>query len=360
MRNWLRKDILHITCATGVLLLCRPIGAPAISQSGFWGNLAWDTALGEGDTRFRYGNWYGPGWWGGSELDNRVGTLPPMDALDAVAQKHDFGYEIAEKLGKHDPRLEAHYKAIADAMAVRDTLQLPKDPRAWNPPAKDPALARKYVERIALGFPNYQQRLNELKSVIPFAPDITNPEVLNAILDQKPGANNIVSETTFESLVNDKVTRWNAEYKRRENRKTANKGDAIDRATNSSVGRKNLQETGMVCTCEDWNSDGQYGVVIGKEIIAANYGPYPQCIEFARALPVCKASQNHPAKERTDTGTVPQKEAPVEKPMVCTCEDWNKDGQYGVVIGKEIIAANYGPHADCMAYARGLSVCRGK
>ena len=360
MRNSLVKSSIQISCAACVLFLFKPIEAPAISQSGFWGNLAWDTALGEGDTRFRYGNWYGPGWWGGSELDNRVGTLPPVDALDAVAQKHDFGYEMAEKLGKRDPRLEAHYKAIADAIAVRDTLQLPKDPRTWNPPAKDPALARKYVERIALGFPNYQQRLNELKSVIPFAPDITDPEVLNAILDQKPGANNIVSETTFEGLVNDRVKKWNNEYKRRENRKLADKGFAIDRATNSPVGRTNFQETGMVCTCEDWNNDGQYGVVIGKEIIAANYGPYPKCIEYARALPVCKASQNHQSKQRANTEVANKEKAPVKKTMVCTCEDWNKDGQYGVVIGKDIISANYGPYSDCMAYARGLSVCKGE
>jgi hypothetical protein len=356
----LRKNGVQIMCAVGLLLVGDPHAVPAISQSGFWGKLAWDTAVGEGDTRFRYGNWYGPGWWGGSELDNRVGALPPVDALDAVAQKHDFGYELAEKLGRHDPRLEAHYKAIADAIAVRDTLQLPEDPRKWNPPAKDPVLARKYVERIALGFPNYQQRLNELKSVIPFAPDITNPEVLNAILDQQPGANTIISDTTFEYLVSGKVRRWNAEYKRRENRKAADRGDAIDRAVNSSVGRKKIQETGMVCTCEDWNRDGQYGVVIGKEIISANYGPYPKCIEFARALPVCQATRSDHSKKSSETAAGKQAESLAEKPMICTCEDWNRDGQYGVVIGKKIISANYGPYTDCMAYARGLAVCREK
>ena len=57
----------------------------AQTQGGFWGRLAFDTAVGEGDNRFRYGNWYGPGWWGGSELSDRVGGLPPVDALDAVA-----------------------------------------------------------------------------------------------------------------------------------------------------------------------------------------------------------------------------------------------------------------------------------
>ena len=153
--------------------------ANATSQSGFWGKLTWDTVWsGEGETRFRYGNWYGPGWWGGSEMDKQAGALPPIDALDRVAQKHDFGYEIAEKLGRGNKRLEAHYKALADVIAVRDSLALDSDPRRWDPPAKYPTLARKYRERIALGFPNYQQRLNELKSAIPSRVDPSHPEAL--------------------------------------------------------------------------------------------------------------------------------------------------------------------------------------
>ena len=105
--------------------------ANATSQSGFWGKLTWDTVWsGEGETRFRYGNWYGPGWWGGSEMDKQAGALPPIDALDRVAQKHDFGYEIAEKLGRGNKRLEAHYKALADVIAVRDTLASTATPDA--------------------------------------------------------------------------------------------------------------------------------------------------------------------------------------------------------------------------------------
>lgn len=194
------------------------ISASATSQSGFWGKLTWDTLIsGEGETRFRYGNWYGPGWWGGSELDARVGALPPVDALDRVAQKHDFGYEIAEKLGRGNKRLEAHYKALADVIAVRDALALDSDPRRWNPPAKDPALARKYCERIALGFPNYQQRLNELKSVIPSRIDPSHPEALEWFVDRKPPLN----ENQLEALMQQRVDDWNQAYQKRKENKQA-------------------------------------------------------------------------------------------------------------------------------------------
>ena len=47
------------------LALFGTFGVPsthAASQSSFWGKLTWDTVwAGEGESRFRYGNWYGPG-----------------------------------------------------------------------------------------------------------------------------------------------------------------------------------------------------------------------------------------------------------------------------------------------------------
>jgi len=222
--------------ALGLLLLvvsvCSASTALALSQKSFWGKLTWDTAIaGEGETRFRYGNWYGPGWWGGSELANRAGGLPPVDALDAVAQKHDFGYEVAEKLGRGNKRLEAHYKALADIIAVRDTLALPSDPKLWKPPARDPGLARKYRERIALGFPNYQQRLNQLKSAIPSRVDPSHPETHDWFLDGKPP----LDEKQFEKLAAERVRTWNADYQKRKAKKEHNKFAAIpDRANTSS------------------------------------------------------------------------------------------------------------------------------
>ncbi|MCP5537456.1 MAG: hypothetical protein H7A51_14635 [Akkermansiaceae bacterium] len=204
----------------------------AQTQSGFWGKLTWDTVIaGEGETRFRYGNWYGPGWWGGSELSNRAGMLPPVDALDAVAQKHDFAYEIAEKLGRGNKQLEAHYKALADVIAVKDTLALPSDPTKWKPPAKDPVMAAKYWERIAKGFPNYQQRLNELKSLIPSRVDPSHPETLDWFIDGKPPLN----EKQLSELVNARLKAWNAQYAKIKARKDRMKYDFIpDRSDDPS------------------------------------------------------------------------------------------------------------------------------
>jgi hypothetical protein len=205
-----RRALCLFLAAVGCVLIALP--ALAQSQSGFWGRLTWDTVMGgEGETRFRYGNWYGPGWWGGSELDNRVGGLPPIDALDAVAQKHDFGYEIAETLGKGNKRLEAHYKALADIIAVRDTLALSPDPTRWNPPARDPGLARKYRERIALGFPNYQQRLNQLKAKVPSRIDPSHPAALDLLVDGKPP----LDDRKLEELIKNRVRSWNADYAKR-------------------------------------------------------------------------------------------------------------------------------------------------
>ena len=216
------------------LLTCtlNTIPANAQTQGGFWGRLTWDTIVsGEGETRFRYGNWYGPGWWGGSELSNRAGGLPPVDALDAVAQKHDFGYEIAEKLGKGNKRLEAHYKALADIIAVRDSLALPADPKQWKPPARDPGLARKYRERIALGFPNYQQRLNELKSKIPSRVDPSHPETLDWFVDGKPPLN----EKQLEELMKKRVRSWNQDYEKRKAKKNSQKYAGISKRTSNTT-----------------------------------------------------------------------------------------------------------------------------
>ncbi len=216
-------------------LACMHITTPscAQTQSGFWGKLTWDTVMGgEGETRFRYGNWYGPGWWGGSELSNRVGGLPPIDALDAVAQKHDFGYEIAESLGKGNKKLEAHYKALADIIAVRDSLALSPDPTQWKPPAKAPALARRYRERIALGFPNYQLRLNQVKAKIPSRIDPTQDEALDWLVNGKPP----LDEKQLEALMNKRVLNWNADYKKRKAKKDSQGYDRIsERGTPSTI-----------------------------------------------------------------------------------------------------------------------------
>lgn len=110
-------------------------------------------------TMTRYGNWYGPGWSGGIERSEKPGNEQPVDALDAIAMKHDFGYEYAEEQGKlHGKEYEYLLKAMADQIAVRDAKLLPKDPRSWDPPAADPDKAGRYRDRIQFGFQYWAQK----------------------------------------------------------------------------------------------------------------------------------------------------------------------------------------------------------
>lgn len=104
-----RVNLLAAVLFWGMLTTTAHADDPVIKTVGEFG---FDAIIGgEGEkTLIRYGNWYGPGWWGGSELDQRDGILAPIDSLDEVAQKHDFGYLIAEKLGKGRPDIEALYK----------------------------------------------------------------------------------------------------------------------------------------------------------------------------------------------------------------------------------------------------------
>lgn len=200
-----RINLLVVALFWGALTASVHADDPVIKTVGKFG---FDAIIGgEGEkTLIRYGNWYGPGWWGGSELDQRDGILAPIDSLDEVAQKHDFGYLIAEKLGKGRPDIEALYKAKADIIAAREAMALNDDPAKWPKPAPDPKRAKPYLERIKWGFPNLQQRLNEFKSRIPHRADITDPDVLNQMLDGYP------DDRQFETMMNDEVQKWKQKY----------------------------------------------------------------------------------------------------------------------------------------------------
>ena len=137
-----------------------------------WGvsDMIYDLTWGQEDVKnaTRYGNWYGPGWWGGSELDNRVGGLPPVDWLDACAQKHDMGYQVAEEYGKILGDAEKYrLMAIADEIAARDAARLPDDPRDWVPPPTNPEEARRYRDRLQVGFGQYYNNVNKVRSLPP-------------------------------------------------------------------------------------------------------------------------------------------------------------------------------------------------
>lgn len=89
-----------------------------------------------------YGNWFGPGWWGGTRDTRGPGEKPPTDSMDEIAMAHDFGYQVAEEEGKkYGGFEEERLKSIADAIAAAQAKTL-----TWIHPPKKPALAEKNRE----------------------------------------------------------------------------------------------------------------------------------------------------------------------------------------------------------------------
>ncbi len=101
-----------------------------------------------GEEPWPYGNWYGPGWSGGTK--GSIGDLPPTDALDAIAMWHDFAYQIAEEQGEKCGFSERlRIMAMADAIAAEKVSGLYPDPSKWPPPRpSDTEKARRYRDRI--------------------------------------------------------------------------------------------------------------------------------------------------------------------------------------------------------------------
>lgn len=99
------------------------------------------------DSVFQYGNWYG------TKNNEQLHTKLPIDSLDAIAQKHNFAYQIAEQQSKIYGSLEEkRLKSIADYLAVRDAKALPENPKAWILPANDVNKAARYRDRMVTGF----------------------------------------------------------------------------------------------------------------------------------------------------------------------------------------------------------------
>lgn len=174
-----------------------------------------DGGFGGANVMMRYGNWLGPGWWGGSELSSRPGMSAPVDDLDAVAQKHDFGYQLAEEMGRGRPGVEGTYRVMADLIAIRDAMRLDADPTRWAHPPKDPALARTFVRRLEISFEEFQMKLNQLKAQQMGRTDITDLDTLNRVLDGLP------DEAEFERMQYQRVRGWQADYTAFQARKRA-------------------------------------------------------------------------------------------------------------------------------------------
>ena len=215
-----RSKLALVGRALPVAMLLLPplsIEAPAVAQADNSPGLptrlaeamaaARDRMLGGANIAQRYGNWLGPGWWGGSELDSRSGMLAPIDDLDAAAQKHDFGYQIAEELGRGRPGVTGAYKLMADIIAIRDTKALDPDPSRWAHPPADPALARIFVARLIISFEEWQTRYNRFKSIKLGPSDVGDLDTLNRILDD-----DLPDQAKFETMQKERIRDWNKRY----------------------------------------------------------------------------------------------------------------------------------------------------
>ena len=101
----------------------------------------------QSDKSLNYGNWYSPKW----QADSTVLQVP-IDSLDAIAQKHNFAYQVAEQQGKIYGALEEkRLKAIADYLAVRDAKALPENPKDWKKSPTDINKALRYRDRMITG-----------------------------------------------------------------------------------------------------------------------------------------------------------------------------------------------------------------
>ncbi|MDO8501143.1 MAG: hypothetical protein Q7S20_04810 [Gemmatimonadaceae bacterium] len=76
----------------------------------------------------------------------------------------------------------------------------------WSPRPRNPELARRYRDRIAVGFAEYVQKFNALMEFGPHKlADVTNPDVLeNKLIPAE-----ILDEAKLEKLALDMVRDWN-------------------------------------------------------------------------------------------------------------------------------------------------------
>ena len=162
----------------------------------------------------RYGNWYGPGYWGGGEDPNKAGLAAPVDSLDAVAMRHDFGYVIAEKYGKiYGKQYEFKLKAMADMVAVQDAMKLPQDPRKWDQVPQDPEAASRYRDRIITGFIIESDLYKNLADATKVGDVITSPFI--TMFDQIDYSH-VPDLEKFEREVASHINGWKKEVAKKE------------------------------------------------------------------------------------------------------------------------------------------------
>lgn len=164
-------------------------GLPFFSEDGLMGTRDRNVIIGaatgydKGEELLQYGNWYGPGWWGGGKDVAHAGDRKPVDSLDATAMRHDFAYQLAEQQGRiHGLKEEQRLKAMADMIAVKETLQLDADPSKWPQPPSDPEKANRYRDRIISGF-DYTSGARDGTATVMNATDWVTSPLINYEMD---------------------------------------------------------------------------------------------------------------------------------------------------------------------------------
>jgi hypothetical protein len=160
-----------------------------------------------------YGNWYGPGWWGGGRDPDRPGGGAPINSLDAIAMKHDFLYQIAEEQGRiHGPAEEQRIKSIADAIAVAEARALDPDPTKWKiPELKDPELAAQKAREIGLGF-SYLSPGRELLSEGLDTVDPLLDFIRSSGATQQTGGPSKLTTPELEAMAQDRIDQWKRDH----------------------------------------------------------------------------------------------------------------------------------------------------
>lgn len=164
---------------------------------------------------------------------------------------------------------------------------------------------------------------------------------------------------------------------------------------NSCLTRKNqlAQCNGnALCTCEDWNNDGRFGVVKNifpkksASVLRANIGNYYSCVSYKNTNTRDTADSYHVCEDRDQDGRFGLLKyllhERMAKPSVivpnhgnyyscttrknslnqckgnnlCSCEDWDKDGRFGVVKypgvrvgGGRVLSPNVGTYNQCLS-----------
>lgn len=185
-------------------------GLPFFSEDGLMGTRDRNVIIGaatgydKDEELLQYGNWYGPGWWGGGKDAAHAGDRKPVDSLDAAAMRHDFAYQLAEQQGRiHGLKEEQRLKAMADMIAVKETLQLDADPSKWPQPPSDPEKANRYRDRIISGF-DYTSGARDGTATVMNATDwVTSP-----LINYETDTSNQYDEEQLKRSVNILENNW--------------------------------------------------------------------------------------------------------------------------------------------------------